>query len=175
MIGAPPKPEKRGPKPKVRLRRTSSPRRESGTKLRKAAPRKQRKTTLAGLKRKLWALFSAYVKARDGATCVTCGKAGLEGAQLQAGHWISRARHSTIFHPLNCASQCNVCNLYGRGKPAEFAVYLLDKYGEAQVRSLVSRSNQLHAWKKPQLETLIAAIQKSGADYECAYAEMGLW
>lgn len=140
------------------------------------APRKQRKSTVAALKRKLWGLFAAYVKERDGAKCVTCGKEPLVGSDWHAGHWISRRVSSTLFHPLNVASQCGApCNMFRRGAPHEFADYLLEKYGPDQVRALVARARVRHQWKRHELEALIAAIQRGGADFEALYAEMGLW
>jgi len=49
----------------------------------------KRKETPAKLKKKLWQVFSKYIRARDNYTCVTCGKKG-EGSGIHAGHYITK-------------------------------------------------------------------------------------
>ena len=40
---------------------------------RRTRPRRQRRSTVAALKRKLWSLFAVYVLERDKRICFTCG------------------------------------------------------------------------------------------------------
>lgn len=158
------KPTKRAPKPRKRIARTSRP-------VRGKRPARQRKTTVAALKRQLWTLFAAYVKERDGRTCISCGTEGLDGGNRHAGHLVSRRVSSTLFAPDNVHVQCGPCNIWKRGNAAAYTLAYLDKYGEDKFRSLMARSRDLQHWTAPQLRELIDAIKKSGADYELLYAE----
>lgn len=138
---------------------------------RTARPRQKRKTSLAALKRKLWALFARYVKDRDGNRCFSCGATGLEGPNWHAAHLISIRKASTAYDPDNVFSGCAGCNVFQRGNIAEYTMRYLDRFGEAKFRALVQRSRVHRQWKPADLEGLIAAIEKSGADYEMYYAQ----
>jgi hypothetical protein len=156
-----PNPQKRAKRPPQPIARNSRPRRGS-------KPRRERKTTLAALKRKLDTLFSAYVKERDGRVCITSGQT-CEPHQLNAGHFISRRIQSLRWDPKNCHSQSVADNHFRRGAPAEYAVAILDRYGEAELRRLLARKKIHKQWRRGELERLIAAIKESGAAFELAY------
>jgi hypothetical protein len=134
-------------------------------------PRRQRATPLATLKRQLWALFSAYVKDRDGDGCVTCIASGLEGSNWHAGHWISGSRQATKYDPKNVHSQCGRCNIWLRGNGAEYSGFILQAYGAEEHDRMLRKSRELKNWTRPELEYLIAAAKRGGADYETAYYE----
>lgn len=135
-------------------------------------PRRQRKSTLAALKRELWALLSAYVKERDGNVCISCGARGLEGRNLHAGHLFSAGQHSLIrFDPLNVHVQCGRCNVFLRGNIAPYTAQFLKTYGLAQFERLDQRSHISKSWRAFEIQELIEALKKSGADYESLYAE----
>jgi 5-methylcytosine-specific restriction endonuclease McrA len=162
---APPKPERRAPRPRKRIARTSRQAKRT------VRIRQQRKTNVAGLKRRLWGLLALYVKERDGRTCISCPASNLDGGNRHAGHLISRRVSSTLFDPTNVHVQCGACNIWKRGNAAAYTLAFLDKYGEDKFRSLLARSRELHHWTAPQLRELIDAITKSGADYETLYEE----
>jgi NinG protein len=132
---------------------------------------RKRKTTLAQLKRQLWGLFALYVKERDGDTCITCGKAGLIGQSRQAGHWIRKDRHASVaYDPKNVHVQCNGCNgPGGRGMPHAYAAEIIRRYGQAEFDRLVNRARVTHEFKRWEIEELIAALRKGGAEYEMLY------
>jgi hypothetical protein len=135
-------------------------------------PRKQRKTPLATLKRLLWEHFRSYVKARDGNVCFICGAPGLEGQNWHAGHLFNAGNNSVIkYHPLNVHSNCGRCNVWLRGNIAVYAVRFLDVYGLAQLQALDSKRGVAKAWKRSDIEPMIAALKRGGADYETFYAE----
>jgi hypothetical protein len=139
---------------------------------RKARPRKQRKSKVGALKRELWRLFAAAVKARDGAVCISCGTVGMEGANWHAGHFIRKDGHAAIeFDPKNVHSQCGRCNLHERGNAGAQALQILGRYGEAELRRLIERSRVLHRWQAWELRDLIDALEKGMADYELLYYE----
>lgn len=140
--------------------------------MKRSRPRRQRKSRLAALKRELWDLLSAYVKERDGNVCFSCGAAGLEGKNWHAGHLFNAGSASRIrYDPLNVHSQCFRCNISLRSNAAPFAARFLKVYGLAQFERLDQRSRIIHQWRAPDLEDLIAAMKRGGADYESLYAE----
>ena len=69
--------------------------------------RKQSKTKVSTLKRKLWKVFADYIKLRDKYTCFTCGRKG-EGSGIHAGHFINKSIGgiSLYFHEENVRAQC---------------------------------------------------------------------
>lgn len=136
---------------------------------RKSRPRKLRKTSVAALKRKLWALVARYVRDRDGDVCVTCGEPA-----NQAGHFYSRSVSSTWVDPKNLGAQCPTCNLYLHGNPGAFAEYVANTYGQAELVRLTERARVIKHWRQDELEALIEAIRISPSTFECAYYEENL-
>jgi len=86
--------------------------------------KKVKQKTTSQLKKELDKLFSIYIRnkyARNGmVACYTCG-AVKEVLDIQNGHFISRVYLATRFDIDNCRPQCRGCNLFGNGKPVEFA------------------------------------------------------
>lgn len=136
-------------------------------------PNKQRKTSLAALKRKLGGpggLVSRYVLERDRRVCVTCG-----APADQAGHFYSRWIGSTWIDPKNLGAQCSRCNLFLHGNPGAFADYIVKTYGPAELERLTVRACRVtKKWEADELQRLIRAIQESGEAFECAYYENNL-
>jgi hypothetical protein len=60
------------------------------------------------------ALFSRYIRGRDGA-CVRCGKLD----RLQAAHVISRRYHGTRYDEGNCHALCIYCHMWETHHPLE--------------------------------------------------------
>lgn len=140
--------------------------------LRKTRPRRVRKTPLATLKRKLWALFSAYVKERDGNTCFSCGASGLEGHGWHAGHLFPAGAHGIIrYEPKNVHSQCYRCNINLGGNGAAYTARFIDRYSFEEFKRLSALSRELRQWRAPEVQELIDALKRGGADYEMLYAE----
>lgn len=153
-----PKPTKR-PKPKRAIRR-------------KARPRRERRTSLAVLKRQLWQAFASYVKARDGNVCFTCGAKDLEGGNWHAGHGIRQGGHASVMYdPKNVHSQCGRCNIWLAGNTAEYMVRLIDRYGYDEWLRLIRRSRTTKSWTAPELRELIASLERGASDFECFYYE----
>ncbi len=151
------------------IRRASIPR--TTTRIaRKAAPRRKRKTSVAALKRKLWALVARYVLDRDKRVCYTCG-----GVADQAGHFVSRRIASLWIDPKNVAAQDARCNLYLHGNHTAFAKRLRAEYGDVELDRLHHRANSVtKQWRADELLALIDAIQRDPAEFECLYYEHNL-
>jgi hypothetical protein len=166
------KPEKRGPRPPRRIKRGGPIARSSKPIRRKKPPNKLSQKNLPKLKRKLWALLTAYVKDRDGNTCVSCGKGGLSGKGWHGGHLFPAGKHNIIrYDPKNVHSQCFNCNIDLGGNGAAYAVWHMDKYGMDEFKRLSTLSRHMKSWRSYEIQELIEALQKGGHYYESLYAE----
>lgn len=158
-----------------KLRFPKPPKRESAPKrriARKVKPRRERKTPLATLKRKLWAAVSAYVKARDGNVCFVCGAPGLIGSNWHAAHLFNAGSNGVIrYHPRNIHSCCGKCNVWLRGNIAVYAARFLDVYGIEVFRDLDARRRTIKTWTRPEIEAMLKALAQGGAAYELFYEQ----
>lgn len=133
-------------------------------------PARVRKTPMGKLRKDLDELFARYVKDRDGNTCCTCGRTITHPNDHHAGHYIGRSRMSLRWDPKNVHVQCGIpCNGPKRGAPREYAQFLLEKYGPAEVARIYARKRIDKKWARHELEALIAALRCGGAEYEIAY------
>ena len=134
---------------------------ESEGRVKRSRPRRQRKTSLASAKRKLWAVMSAYIKKRDGNTCISCGAKGLSGQNWHAGHLFSAGQYPAIrYNELNVHSQCSRCNIFLRGNVHEYfdGLYKLGKQYDYAI--LNERKSEFKQWRVPELEALREEYQK---------------
>lgn len=83
--------------------------------------------------------LSEYVRTRDTrpfadgsrrGACCTCTNPNAYN-RLTCGHWITRAKWGTKFHPFNNHAQCWPCNdkMRGNGRPKEHREYIINKHG----------------------------------------------
>lgn len=84
--------------------------------------RKPKKKTVAQLKKELWAVFSQYIRQRDGGVCFTCGAENLHGSNYHAGHFILKKSGglALYFHEDNVHGQCAKCNLWMAGEQYKY-------------------------------------------------------
>lgn len=168
---APPKPPRTPPKERRRIARTTT----SSTPIkRKQAPRRVRKTPMAKLRRQLWEKVKQYIRAMHGNTCYTCGAGDLAGSNWQTSHFVNAGESSNVrYDPDNLRPCCYRCNMSLRGNIARYAIHLLDEIGEVKVRALNARSKitKHGGWKRFEIDEMIAALDKGGADYELLYAQ----
>ena len=92
-----------------------------------------KKQTNAQLKKKLWKVFSEYIRKRDRGICFTCGRHA-EGSGYHAGHFISKSVGglALYFHEKNVCGQCYNCNINLGGNQYIFGT----KLGRATVEEL---------------------------------------
>jgi len=109
----------------------------------KQGKRKTKSEGLPALDRKLWRLFSAFIRHRDcpggWGVCVTCGKPK-PYADLDAGHFVGRRYKATKFDERNVAIQCRSCNRFNSGESYAFGVWIDKKYGAGTAESLYNLS-----------------------------------
>lgn len=85
-------------------------------------------------------VFSEYIRRSKPPICVTCGKRD-EWKNLQNGHYYSRGKLPTRWHEDNCHVQCVGCNVFKSGNYTEYALYMLQTYGEGKLRELHTLAN----------------------------------
>lgn len=102
--------------------------------------RKYSQKEIPKLKRKLWAVFTKYVKTKEKNICFTCGKK-VESYASQGGHFIPKSvcGIELYFHEDNVHCQCSFCNLQLEGNRLEYAKRL----GQVKVDELYKIKNQV--------------------------------
>lgn len=99
------------------------------------------------LKRKLWKVFSEYIRRRDAdwkgnISCCTCNKR-MHWKESDAGHYIAKtAGLSIYFEEKNVHNQCTHCNRFKHGNQPKYALYLIDRYSPDILKELEWKSNQ---------------------------------
>jgi hypothetical protein len=124
-------------------------------------PKKPKASTL---KRKLWALFSEYVRRRNAdhagnATCVSCG-AVAPWKQMQGGHFVrASAGMNTYFDETNVNVQCLRCNVFLDGNMAAYALYMVKTYGNDILAALDERRRVVRKISTSEYLELIEAYK----------------
>lgn len=133
------------------LRRTGFKRKDINTLLEKKRASKgqiegnkgTRRTKVKGIswhKKKLWSIFSKWIRERDNYTCFTCGKKA-EGSGMHAGHFITGATCTAklYFDEMNVHAQCYHDNINLSGNWVVYEKNMIEKYGKEKVDELKSR------------------------------------
>jgi hypothetical protein len=100
------------------------------------------------------ALFSLFIRTRDG-QCVSCGRK----TGLQNSHFWSRKRFSTRYDEENCDTLCMGCHKWKweGEKQGEYRDYMLKKLGVRRYNALRTRA-EMHIENK--IEIVLEAINK---------------
>lgn len=120
------------------------------------AAHKGRKKSITTLKKKLWMVFSKYVRLRDSdadgyVECFT-GGGKMWWRDSQAGHFQSRRFSSTFIHEKNVHAQSPEHNLFLAGNQYVYGKRLDEIYGEGTADSLVQLSREYFKISIPWLE-----------------------
>ena len=129
----------------------------------KKKPKNPKKKSLSYWKKQADKYFSIYIRRVNADSwgnviCFTC-RAIKHWKELQCGHYIPRNHLSTRFSEMNCAVQCVGCNLYGRGKHDEFALHLIDKYGDNILEDLNTQKKKPIKYKIADYQDMIEKYQ----------------
>lgn len=141
----------------------------------KRSPKDLNKKTVAQLKRKLWEVFSLYIRQRDTdqdgyGHCISCQKPIQLGTQdCQAGHYIPKGKGGShhfglprfpddVLAERNCNAQCgSPCNISEGGNFINYEIGLREKYGDAETDELKKAGavNPVFKRTKPDLIEII--------------------
>lgn len=100
-------------------------------------------------------------------TCCTCGKVlPWNDSGMNAGHYISRRVHATVFHFTNCHPQCASCNDHKGGNSAAYERFMHNKYGSDVVGDLITCAEQKLRWTCEELAEkkiqLLGMVKREG-------------
>jgi hypothetical protein len=120
--------------------------------MRKSPLNKVGKSSISKLKKKLWIVFSKYIKQRDKNICFTCGRFA-EGSGMHSGHFITKSVGgiALYFHEENVHAQCYNCNINLSGNIWEYGKRL----GEKKVAELYKIKQQTNKWSSQDYEDKI--------------------
>lgn len=111
-------------------------------------PKKTKKApTVAKLKKKLWKLFSEYIRRLYShnwiCECVTCG-VKKPWKEMQAGHYIPAWSSNYLrFVEMNVHPQCYVCNCMKHSNPIEYRIYMEQRYSAKMIDMLIQQRNEV--------------------------------
>lgn len=103
------------------------------------------KTKTSILKKKLWTVFSKWIKQRDKNICFTCGRK-CEGQGSHAGHFEPKSVGglALYFNEDNVRCQCFNCNINLSGNQYIFG----EKLGKKMVKKLYSLKDKTIKWSE---------------------------
>lgn len=108
----------------------------------KRTPLKRKsKSDFKKLEDKVWTECKRIIRKRYTNTCYTCGRTGLEGANLHTGHMIAKASlGASMKYSLDILRpQCYHCNINLGGMGAVFAERMRKELGEKKYKELYQR------------------------------------
>ena len=133
----------------------------------------KKKKSLRQAKKTAWIMFSKYIRMRDClktlnstkyGLCCTCGKM-FKFEELQAGHFTSGRKLSTLFDEINVHAQCRACNIFKQGNKFEYAAFMIKRYGEDEILNLHTKD---HVIKKYSVNDYLEIEQ----EYKIKYFEL---
>lgn len=116
-------------------------------KLKKEKEKEKKHNSVPFLKKKLWELFSEYIRrlysdSNGMCECVTCWKKK-HWKELQAGHWIPAWSSNYLrFVESNVHPQCYWCNVGKHSNPIEYRIYMEERYWKEYVDLLIQQRNE---------------------------------
>lgn len=117
----------------------------------KKQTKKQIKKLKKRLHRKIWKVFSEWVRRSADGVCYCCGKKQ-DWRKCHAGHYI---HNKFDYSPINVKCLCSRCNTFLHGNLGVFAENLIREYGLEQVESLRERAKESYDLDITQLERLL--------------------
>jgi len=97
------------------------------------------------------AVFSKWIRDRDGWTCIVCGT----DENIQNGHLIPRENKAVRFSETNCNGLCGRCNWRDRFWHHHYEVAWLKKWGVLPMYDLQERANVKIKLTRQDLEEII--------------------
>jgi hypothetical protein len=94
-----------------------------------------------------WKWFSEWIRLRDAgpdgrAECITCQRSD-HWRTMDAGHYLTRAKESTLFDERNVSCQCKGCNRFQGGKFYEHGQAVDRKFGPGTRHDLERKAGQV--------------------------------
>lgn len=111
-------------------------------------------------KKRLWMVFSLYIRQRDRGVCISCEKPD-HWRNTDAGHYVPKtAGLSLYFDERNVHAQCTGCNRFRHGNLTQYAIALRKKYGETILEELESKRRILRKITEQEYVDMIDLYKK---------------
>jgi len=130
--------------------------------------KKKKRVTVSSMKRKVWDVFSKYIRTRDclrttgckdWGLCITCDKR-YHFKLLQAGHFIAGRHNAGLFAEKGVHAQCYNCNINLKGNTLEYRRRIVKLYGEEADVELEEEAHQTKSFTVDELQSLLEHYQK---------------
>jgi len=131
-------------------------------------PKPKKQPKISTLKKKVWVLFSEYIRKRDCLAttglidygkCITCQKP-IPRTLLQAGHFIPGRHNANLFSARGVHAQCYNCNINLKGNTLEYRRKIIELYGEGADLELEEEARQIKKFTIPELEALKVELKE---------------
>lgn len=124
-----------------------------------------KKFPVSKLKKKVWAVFSKYIRNKYAVNgkvmCVTCGE-WKEVKEMQAGHFIPGRHNSVLFDERNVHPQCYACNICKKGNMVEYFRFMQITYGDEVIEELRRKDKiELKQFTSYELEEMYKKFENS--------------
>lgn len=125
---------------------------------------------LPRLKKKLWKIFSEYIRRRDAdengiVTCISCPRK-LHWKLVDCGHYERRGHLGTFIDERNNHAQCKRCNKFLRGNQSGYAIAIRKKYGPDILEELATLKNSRDKYSRDEYEDLIQTYKQKLKDLD---------
>ena len=126
------------------------------------------------LKKKLWTLFSLYIRYRDGIRttgckdwifCITCGKR-YHYKLMQAGHFVAGRHNAGLFSEKGVHAQCYNCNINLKGNTLVYRRKIIELYGEGFDEILEREASHNKQFEIDELEAMIILYKMKIKQFE---------
>lgn len=138
----------------------------------------KKELTMTQLKKKLWPVFSKYIRTRDcikttgnplHGKCVTCGKE-YKISRLQAGHFIPGRFDAILFDEEQVHIQCYRCNCKLQGMWHKYYLFMMDQgHTHEDIQEMIEHCNDSvefsREWFEQAYEYYERSIQELLGDY----------
>lgn len=127
-----------------------------------------KKKTVSSVKKKVWKVFSEYIRKRDclettglidAGRCITCGQVK-PMALLQAGHLIVGRHNANLFSERGTHAQCYNCNINLKGNTLEYRRKIIELYGEGADEELEAENKRDKKFTVENLEELMGSLKE---------------
>jgi hypothetical protein len=120
---------------------------------------------LSFYKRKLWSIFSEYIRRRDAdengmVKCISCPTIK-HWKEVDAGHFRPKSLGLPVyFVEKNVHPQCTYCNHVKEGNAYEYGLALIEKYGKGIIEEIDGMRHTPLKWSCADYEEMIEAYKK---------------